>query len=51
LAISAIAYLFVLSVHLRAKKNFWVDVGDSAEGDPAVFGEIDRVLLLLRHEI
>jgi len=51
LVISAIAYLFVLIVHLRAKKNFWVDVGDGAEGDAAIFGEIDRVLLLLRHEI
>jgi SRSO17 transposase len=48
LALSAVAYLFVLVVYLRAKKNFWCDVGSGLESDPAVVGEINRLLLLLR---
>jgi len=48
LVLSALAYLFILTVHARAKKNFWCDVGTDAAGDPAVAGEIDRLLLLLR---
>ena len=51
LVLSAIAYLFVMTIHLRSKKNFWPDVGSNPESDPAVSGEIDRLLLLLRHEI
>ena len=47
LTLSALAYLFVLVVFLRAKKNFWCDVGTDAPGDPAVAAEIDRLLLLL----
>lgn len=49
LVLSAIAYLFVMLIHLRSKKNFWPDVGESSQGDPAVVGEINRILLLLRH--
>jgi SRSO17 transposase len=47
LALSALAYLFVLVVYLRVKKNFWCDVGTDAPGDPAVAAEIRRLLLLL----
>ena len=51
LVLTALAYLFILTVHARAKKNFWCDVGTDAAGDPAVAGEIDRLLLLLRQQI
>ena len=47
LVLSALAYLFVLVVYLRAKKNFWCDVGTDAPSDPAVAAEIHRLLLLL----
>ena len=51
LVLSALAYLFILTVHARAKKNFWCDVGANPPGDPAVAGEVDRLLLLLRQQI
>jgi SRSO17 transposase len=51
LALSAVAYLFMLVVYLRAKKNFWCDVGSGVESDPSVAGEIHRLLLLLRQQI
>jgi SRSO17 transposase len=51
LVLSALAYLFILTIHARAKKNFWCNVGADPSGDPAVAGEVDRLLLLLRHEI
>ena len=51
LALSAVAYLFILVVYLRAKKNFWCDVGSGAESDSTVAGEINRLLLLLRKQI
>jgi SRSO17 transposase len=51
LALSAVAYLFILVVYLRAKKNFWCDVGSGLESDPSVAGEINRLLLLLRTQI
>jgi SRSO17 transposase len=51
LVLSALAYLFVLVVYLRAKKNFWCDVGTDAPGDPAVAAEIHRLLLLLPEKI
>lgn len=51
LVLSALAYLFILTVHARAKKNFWCDVGTNSAGDPAVASEIDRLLLLLRQQI
>ena len=35
-ALVALAYLFVLVVYLRAKKNFWPDVGDDTARDPAL---------------
>ena len=43
----ATADLFILTVHARAKKNFWCDVGTNSVGDPAVAAEIDRLLLYL----
>lgn len=44
---SAIAYLFVLTIYLEAKKNFWSDVGEDPRSDPALATEIDRTLSLL----
>lgn len=51
LVLSAIAYLFVLILYLRNKKNFWVDVGTDAPDDPALLAEVDRILQLLRHQV
>lgn len=51
LVLSAIAYLFILTAYLRRKKNFWCDVGTDAATDPALAGEGDRILHLLRNEI
>lgn len=51
LVLSALAYLFVGICHHRSKKNFWPDVGERAPGDPAVAGEINRLLHLLRDEV
>lgn len=45
--LSALADRFILTVHARAKKNFWCDVGTNSVGDPAVAAEIDRLLLYL----
>ena len=50
LVLCAIAYLFVTTCHLRAKKNFWPDVGTGLASNPTVVAEIDRVLSLLRHQ-
>lgn len=51
LVLSAVAYLFVLSLYLRHKKNFWAYVGTDAPRDPPVLTEINRLLLLLREKI
>jgi SRSO17 transposase len=51
LVLSAVAYLFILVIYLRAKKNFWCDVGGGVESDSPVAGEINRLLLLLRKQI
>ena len=48
---SAIAYLFILTTYLAAKKNFWSDVGEDPGSDPAVATEIDRTLSLLPLDI
>jgi hypothetical protein len=48
---SAIAYLFILTTYLAAKKNFWSDVGEDPGSDPAVATEIDRTLPLLPIDI
>jgi len=46
LVLAALAYLFVGVSHHRSKKNFWADVGKRTPHDPAVRGEVHR---LLRH--
>jgi hypothetical protein len=51
LVLSAIAYLFILSVYLRSKKNFWCDVGTDSPPDPALAGESERLLRLLSHQV
>ena len=51
LALSALAYLFILTQYLRTKKNFWCDVGTDPASDPALAGEGERLLHLLRNEI
>jgi SRSO17 transposase len=51
LALSAVAYLFILSLCLRNKKNFWFNVGASAPPDPAVDHEINRILSFLLHKV
>jgi len=49
--LSAVAYLFILIVYLRRKKNFWCDVGTDSPHDPALVGEMERTLSLLRNEV
>ena len=51
LVLSAIAYLFILTVYLRRKKNFWCDVGTDSPPDPALAGEIERLLHFLRNKV
>lgn len=51
LVLSAMAYLFILIVYLRRKRNFWCDVGTDSPHDPALAGEIERALSLMRNEI
>jgi SRSO17 transposase len=51
LVLAAVAYLFVLVIYLRSKKNFWCYVGTGAARDPAVVGAVDRVLSMLRNKI
>jgi SRSO17 transposase len=47
LALAAIAYLFVLIIFLRAKKNFLPHVGNSPAQDPAISHTLPRLLSLL----
>ncbi len=51
LALSALAYLFILTRYVSTKKNFWCDVGTDSPLDPALAGESERLLQLLRHEV
>jgi SRSO17 transposase len=51
LVLSALAYLFILTRYVSTKKNFWCDVGTDSALDPALAGESDRLLQLLRHEV
>jgi IS4 transposase len=51
LVLCVIAYLFILSVYLRSKKNFWCHVGTDAESDPAIAREIERLLPFLSKQI
>jgi hypothetical protein len=49
--LSALAYLFILTIYLEAKKNFWSDVGEDPGIDPALAAAIDRTLSLLPRNI
>jgi SRSO17 transposase len=51
LVMSAIAYLFILTVYVSAKKNFWAHVGEESQGDPALVVAIHRMLSVLRDKI
>jgi len=51
LALSAVAYLFILIQYVRTKKNFWCDVGTDSTSDSALAGEGERLLQLLRGQI
>ena len=51
LVLGAVAYLFVLTIYLRSKKNFWAHVGTDAPPDPPVLAEIGRLLLLLQNQV
>lgn len=51
LVMAVLAYLFVVVVYLRAKKNFWCDVGTDAGADATVAGEVDRLLQLLPQSV
>lgn len=51
LVLAAVAYIFVLLVHLESKKKFWIYVGGSAAGDSAVGRAVNRLLPVLPHEI
>jgi len=51
LVLSAIAYLFILAMYLRRKKNFWCDVGTDSPRDPALASEIERTLSFMWSKI
>ena len=51
LVLAVLAYLFVVVVFLRAKKNFWCDVGTDTREDASVVAALGRLLQLLRKEI
>jgi SRSO17 transposase len=51
LVLSALAYLFILTRFVSTKKNFWCDVGADSASDPALAGEGDRLLPLLRDKV
>jgi SRSO17 transposase len=47
LVLSAIAYLFILTIYLASKKKFWAELGEDPGRDPAVAAEVDRIVSLL----
>jgi SRSO17 transposase len=51
LVLAAVAYLFVLVIYLRSKKNSWCHVGADTACDAAVAIAADRLLPLLRDSI
>jgi SRSO17 transposase len=51
LALSAIAYLFILTTYLGSKKKFWVELGEDPGSDPAVAAEVDRIVSLLPRDL
>jgi SRSO17 transposase len=50
LVMSSIAYLFILTVYLSAKKNFWAHVGEDPRSDPALAAAINRMRSILRNK-
>jgi SRSO17 transposase len=51
LALSALAYLFILVCWLRSKKNFFSDVGADAPLDSATLTETNRMLPILSEQV
>jgi SRSO17 transposase len=51
LALSALAYLFILLCWLRSKKNFFSDVGADAPLDSATLAETHRLLPILSQQV
>lgn len=51
LALAATAYLFILLVFLRAKKNFLPLVGGRPAQDPAILDSLARLLPILQNEL
>jgi SRSO17 transposase len=51
LALSALAYLFILLCWLRSKKNFFSDVGADAPLDSATLTETNRLLPILSEQV
>jgi hypothetical protein len=51
LALAAVAYLFVLVIYLRSKRNFWCYVGEGIARDATVAGAVSRTLPLLQDTI
>jgi SRSO17 transposase len=51
LALSALAYLFILSCWLRSKKNFSSDVGADSPLDSATVAETRRLLPILSNQV
>ena len=51
LALAAVAYLFVLVIYIRSKKNFWCYVGEGAARTATVAGAANRTLPLLQDTI
>ena len=51
LVLSCVAYLFVLLILLRSKKNFRCDVGSGTASDSAVVDTVHRMLSILQNNI
>ena len=51
LVLAAVAYLFVLVIYLRSKKNFWCYVGEGVARDPAMVSAVNRTLSLLQDTV
>jgi hypothetical protein len=49
--LSALAYLFILTIYLASKKKFWAELGEDPGNDPAVAAEVDRIVSLLPGEL
>jgi SRSO17 transposase len=51
LALAAVAYLFVLVIYLRSKKNLWCYVGEDSTRDATMAGTASRTMPLLQDTI